>query len=537
MFLTNMNRRRRRSYSLLSLFGGLAAPLACVFAFVGGLNAANNYFGVAVNGQCEAGTSCPGVAVPYDTSHTLPATIRVTLPNGDKYLVNGQSSGSNNANGTYPSFGPLFQVRYEGNATGGVSAADTIVVDWYASFQTTIGSGKFGFNLYGGFSVGIARSSSVTGCLNGNCQGPAAPPGSFNNGAESYTLDSSGGAFAFDNTYTFNFGAGSHVGSYIVINQTTALNPPAIASFSPPSGPAGASVTITGTNLTGATAVRFHHAAASYTVNSATQITATVPSGATTGTIQVATTGGLATSKTAFTVTAGSAQIVSYSNSASCWSYLPNGPCTMTLAVTAGQFLVCASSVDYLAYPAALTMSDGGVNTYNPMSGSPYFGAHTIYYGAIVYAWTATAATTGTLSLTAGQTGGTLWYVTSLCAAYSGSSQTPIIDQLTVNTSNTDAEPTYWTTGYTETTTTPTEMLVAIFGENPNETTLTGGGEFWSAGNVLLGSGNIRQMQATGEAVGSATILQDYSVDVIGSYQSTWPPLDAFGAAIIFTLR
>jgi hypothetical protein len=508
----------------------------CVFAFVGGLNAANNYFGVAVNGQCEAGTSCPGVEVPYNTSNTLPATIRLTLPNGDKYLVNGQSSGSNNTNGTYVSFGPLFQVTYEGNATGGVSAADTIVVDWYASFQTTIGSGNFPLNLYGAFSAGIARSSSITGCLNGNCQGPAKPPGSFNNGAESYTLDSSGGAFAFDNTYTFNFGAGSHVGSYIVINQTTALHPPSIASFSPPSGQAGASVTITGTNLTGATAVTFHHAAASYAVNSATQITATVPRGATTGTIQVATTGGLATSKTAFTVTAGSSQIVSYSYSASCGIYLPDGPCTMSLPVTANQFLVCASSVDYLAYPTTLTMSDG-VNTYNPMSGSPYFGAHTADYGAVVYAWTATAATTGTLSLTAGQTGGTDWYITSLCAAYSGSARTPVIDQLTINTFNTDQEPIYWSTGYTGTTTSATEILVGIFGENPNETTLTGGGEFWSTGNVLLGSGNIRQMQASGEAVGSATILQDYSVSAIGSYQSTWPPLDAFGAAIIFTLR
>jgi hypothetical protein len=283
---------------------GLAAPLACFFAFVGGINAANNYFGVAVNGQCEARTSCPGAAVPYNTANTLPATIRVTLPNGDKYLVNGQSSGSNNGNGTYLPFGPLFQVTYEGNATRGVSAADTIVVDWYASFQTTIGSGNFGLNLAGAFSAGVARSSSVTGCLNGNCQGPAKPPGSFNNGEESYTLDSSGGAFAFDNTYTFNFGAGSHVGSYIVINQTTALHPPAIDSFSPPSGQAGASVTITGTNLTGATAVTFRHAAASFAVNSATQITATVPCGAATGPIQVATTGGLATSKT-FTVTAG----------------------------------------------------------------------------------------------------------------------------------------------------------------------------------------------------------------------------------------
>jgi len=281
------------------------AVLAGFFMFVGGLHAANNYFGVAVNSHCEAGTSCPGVAVPYDTSNTLAATIQVTLANGDKYRVNGQSSGSNNSDGTYLPFGPLFQVTYEGNATGGVSAADTIKVDWYGAFQTTIASGSFGLNLYGAFSEGVATSSEVTGCLNGNCQGPAKPPGSFNNGTETYTVDASGGAFAFDNTYTFHFGAGSHVGSYVVINQTTALPPPNITSFQPSSGLAGASVTITGTNFTGASAVTFHHAAASFTVNSATEITAIVPCGATSGTIQVATVGGLATSTTSFTVTSG----------------------------------------------------------------------------------------------------------------------------------------------------------------------------------------------------------------------------------------
>ena len=61
-------------------------------------------------------------------------------------------------------------------------------------------------------------------------------------------------------------------------------NPPTISSFAPASGPVGSSVTITGTNLTGATAVSFNGtSAASFTVTSSTQITATVPTGATTG--------------------------------------------------------------------------------------------------------------------------------------------------------------------------------------------------------------------------------------------------------------
>nr|WP_269330170.1 IPT/TIG domain-containing protein [Kineosporia babensis] len=64
---------------------------------------------------------------------------------------------------------------------------------------------------------------------------------------------------------------------------------PTVTAISPASGPttAGTTVTITGTNLTAATAVKFGaNAAGSFTVNSATQITATAPSGSP-GTVDV----------------------------------------------------------------------------------------------------------------------------------------------------------------------------------------------------------------------------------------------------------
>ena len=48
-------------------------------------------------------------------------------------------------------------------------------------------------------------------------------------------------------------------------------------TFSPTSGHVGTSVVITGTNLTGATSVKFNGVTATFVVNSATQITATVP--------------------------------------------------------------------------------------------------------------------------------------------------------------------------------------------------------------------------------------------------------------------
>ena len=82
--------------------------------------------------------------------------------------------------------------------------------------------------------------------------------------------------------------------------------PPTITGFSPPSGPVGSSVTINGTNFTGASDVRFNGVsvgAGNFIVNSSILITATVPVGATNGLITVVTPGGTASSSTSFTVT------------------------------------------------------------------------------------------------------------------------------------------------------------------------------------------------------------------------------------------
>src|SRR5256884_8904493 len=73
------------------------------------------------------------------------------------------------------------------------------------------------------------------------------------------------------------------------------FGPPTVASVNPNTGPmqGGTSVTITGTNFSGATAVRFgSNAAGSFTVDSATQITATSPTGVGTVDITVTTEGG-----------------------------------------------------------------------------------------------------------------------------------------------------------------------------------------------------------------------------------------------------
>jgi len=79
---------------------------------------------------------------------------------------------------------------------------------------------------------------------------------------------------------------------------------PVISSIAPTSGPVGTQVTITGTGLTGTTKVTFGGVKAiTFSVNSGTQITATLPTGAKTGKIAVTTPGGTASSKAIFTVT------------------------------------------------------------------------------------------------------------------------------------------------------------------------------------------------------------------------------------------
>ena len=91
-------------------------------------------------------------------------------------------------------------------------------------------------------------------------------------------------------------------GTVVSTTNFTVGAAPTITSFTPTSGPVGKNVTITGTNLTGVTAVKFNGVTATFTPSTATSVTATVPSGATTGKISVTTPIATATSTTDFTV-------------------------------------------------------------------------------------------------------------------------------------------------------------------------------------------------------------------------------------------
>jgi len=83
---------------------------------------------------------------------------------------------------------------------------------------------------------------------------------------------------------------------------TLSAKPPVVQSFSPAAGSAGSAVTLFGSGFNGATSVKFNGANASFSVGSDTQITTTVPSGATSGPISVSTPAGTAASSSSFRV-------------------------------------------------------------------------------------------------------------------------------------------------------------------------------------------------------------------------------------------
>lgn len=114
-----------------------------------------------------------------------------------------------------------------------------------------------------------------------------------------------------------------------------AASAPTISSFTPASGKVGDLVTLTGTNFTSATEVKFAGTVAVFTVVSATSITANVPSGAVTGKISVTTPGGTASSSTVFTV----------SQPPSITSFTPTSGAVRDTVTITGVNLTGASSV------------------------------------------------------------------------------------------------------------------------------------------------------------------------------------------------
>ncbi len=255
----------------------------------------------------------------------------------------------NNPTGTSPVItAEAFAANTGGSAGSGLSSLSTSeywsVVNTGTLSASTISLAKTSL----GGSDGIGSSTTLAG--------------SYTNlgGSTTNTLISG-------NTVT----AGSTVGSlatttYFVL--ATKVAAPTISSFTPSSGYVGTSITITGTNFTGATAVSIGAvAAASYTVNSSTQITATVAAGASTGTISVTTPGGTATSGSSFTFNGYISTQNGDWNTAATWlgGSVPLASSTVTIdhAVTVNSSVANAPSSVTINSTKSLTFGASGALT------------------------------------------------------------------------------------------------------------------------------------------------------------------------------
>ena len=109
-------------------------------------------------------------------------------------------------------------------------------------------------------------------------------------------------SFLLNLTNPSGAGLGKAEGLAVVLDADVAP-PPEVWSFTPENGTVGAEVALTGVRFTGATQVRFDGTpAASFVVDSDSQMRAVVPSGATSGPISVTTAGGTGASAASFEV-------------------------------------------------------------------------------------------------------------------------------------------------------------------------------------------------------------------------------------------
>jgi endonuclease G len=123
--------------------------------------------------------------------------------------------------------------------------------------------------------------------------------------------------------------------------------PPVINSFSPETGAVGDTITITGANFISVYSVTFNGVSASYTVNSSTQILATVPVNANSGPLSV-TAAGTAVSQDSFIVSGSTADLAITS------SHTGN----FTQGDVADTYLISVANVGSVASSGTVTVND-----------------------------------------------------------------------------------------------------------------------------------------------------------------------------------
>jgi uncharacterized repeat protein (TIGR03803 family) len=206
-----------------------------------------------------------------------------------------------------------YSVQYTFDGSHGSNPQSALALDTDGHFYgTTSAGGANGGGVFYSFDVGFSAFASLV-----TAQGTVgSTAGILGQGFSTSSVVKFGGVQATKFSLTGStyisvvVPTGALTGSVTVETGATTLTSlqtfkvtPTITAFNPTTGPVGTIVTITGTGLTQTTQVAFKGTSATFTVNSDSQITATVPTGAATGRIKVTTNGGTATTASNFTVT------------------------------------------------------------------------------------------------------------------------------------------------------------------------------------------------------------------------------------------
>ena len=205
----------------------------------------------------------------------------VAMSGGSVYVTGYITNSTGNASGVLFGGTGTTAGTVQVNGASGTNGLDLVL----AKYTDNGSSATLGWTQVGGGTGGDVGYGVAVSGQNVLAAGYVTPAASFG----SYTIASPAGT-------TINVLAR-------LVDPTLSPLPPAISSFSPTSGVAGTPVTLTGTNLTGATSVVVNGVAVTPTAVTATSLSFVVPAGASaTQSITVTTPGGPSPASTAFTV-------------------------------------------------------------------------------------------------------------------------------------------------------------------------------------------------------------------------------------------
>ena len=323
--------------STVPVTGSVAAGTTTVT--ITGLTPSTTYY-VWVRSNCGSDFSTWSTTSTSFTTDNVPLATVINMTTGSNsgcgtylfYDHGGSASNYNNSENYTYTFTP--------------TAGSSIKVV-FSSFNTE--DSWDGLSIYNGNSTAAPLiSSGLPAGIATSC-----PAGSF------YGTNSPGTIYstASNGALTFNFMSDPSVTYSGWAATVTCVTLPTITSFTPNNnscGGTGTSVTITGTNFTGATKVTFNGVPAVYTVVNSTTITATLPAGATTGAIGVtnATGDAVGYSATSFTVSAAS-------------------PTTTGVSICAGGTGALTTSTSCVGYENAGTTINGTWAAGNPSAPRP----------------------------------------------------------------------------------------------------------------------------------------------------------------------